>query len=78
MNARNHALAPLTRPSPALPRLSGWLDSLTNAFTAWRQREAQRRVVARMSARDAADFGVTKQQLEFELERPIARAIRWL
>jgi uncharacterized protein YjiS (DUF1127 family) len=40
---------------------------------AWRQRERQRREAARLGARDLADIGLTRDQLQVELSRPFWR-----
>ena len=78
MIAKDHALVLVSPERSLVHRLKHFLESIAEYILAWRKREHQRTQVARMSERDIADFGMTKQQLEFELERPIARAIRWL
>ena len=49
---------------------------LVGAWRAHRRRAQQRAQIQRLSERDLRDIGLTRAQLDFELESPLARALR--
>ena len=55
-----------------LLKLRDPIDALVGGIQRWRAREIARTQVARMSSRDAADIGTTRQQLEFQLDHPVS------
>ena len=62
---------------PTVARAGGSLGSVAKRLfalvRAWQARNRQRREAARLTARDLADIGLTRDQLQFELSKPFWR-----
>lgn len=50
------------------------LRASVSAFGEWRRRAHERADLARLTARDARDIGLTPSQVEFEASKPFWRA----
>ena len=46
---------------------------LRQKIASWQHRERERALIAQMSERDFKDFGMTRGQMQFQLESPLAR-----
>ncbi len=49
------------------------VDAMVGTFKEWRDRQHQRRELAEMSDRDLQDAGLSRGELEFELDKPFWR-----
>jgi uncharacterized protein YjiS (DUF1127 family) len=54
--------------------LAGTFDSLSRIAAEWRDRNRDRRELARLTSRDLHDLGVSTSQVEFEINKPFWRA----
>lgn len=54
--------------------LAALTDLLAGTFRIWMQRAGDRRRLARLDARSLHDIGVTRAQVEYELNKPVWRA----
>ena len=53
----------------------GWFAQTVETIRAWRRRLEQRRALARLDARELADFGATSADVYRELRTPFWRAL---
>ncbi len=68
-------LRPLPRFLPALSAaLAAAMDRCIELLMTWRQREADRAVLAEMNERDLRDVGLTRSEVLVEADKPFWRA----
>lgn len=75
------SLSRSTRREPTfVPALNAWTSDVLAALVAlwrlWRQRSAERREFAALSARDLRDIGIAPELADYQLRQPFWRPMR--
>lgn len=55
-------------------RLSGFLAAIASAYSTWHERSIQRRALARLDDRMLRDIGISRSDVEQEVEKPFWQA----